>query len=310
MDPADPKTVHRVVLACVQCRSRHVKCDAAQPSCSRCQRDGKECTYHKSRRGGLDKAALARRRMRLLEEEQARSGDSTRQNTSPEASNIIGEMEFISIQHTHEPDMSSSHIVEPQLSAANSIAFHISNDRLLDMFYEGFWHGFPFPLPKHYLSQRQLQENHGLENLLPVMHWIGSIYAPWASSEPYYEIAHQMLESTALPRNPWSVQALMLAAIAEQHSDLRAQSRKSLDQAIALAVDLRMNTKEFAQIHGESQVILEESWRRTYYFLVLLDRHFAVVANTPIHALQDIPNLVDLPCDDEVYELGVSLNQW
>lgn len=40
-----------VALACTECRSRHLKCDAGTPSCSRCLADKRECNYIKSRRG-------------------------------------------------------------------------------------------------------------------------------------------------------------------------------------------------------------------------------------------------------------------
>jgi hypothetical protein len=39
-----------VAVACVPCRSRHLKCDGGV-RCSRCRTDGVECTYIKSRRG-------------------------------------------------------------------------------------------------------------------------------------------------------------------------------------------------------------------------------------------------------------------
>jgi len=39
-----------VAVACVQCRSRHLKCDGAA-RCSRCVAEGIACTYVKSRRG-------------------------------------------------------------------------------------------------------------------------------------------------------------------------------------------------------------------------------------------------------------------
>lgn len=39
-----------------QCRSRHVKCGAEVPACSRCQQDDKPCFYAKSRRGMRDGA--------------------------------------------------------------------------------------------------------------------------------------------------------------------------------------------------------------------------------------------------------------
>jgi hypothetical protein len=39
-----------VAVACVPCRSRHLKCDGGV-RCSRCKTDNVECTYIKSRRG-------------------------------------------------------------------------------------------------------------------------------------------------------------------------------------------------------------------------------------------------------------------
>lgn len=39
-----------VAVACVQCRSRHLKCDGAA-KCARCVAEGITCSYVKSRRG-------------------------------------------------------------------------------------------------------------------------------------------------------------------------------------------------------------------------------------------------------------------
>lgn len=39
-----------VAVACVPCRSRHLKCDGGV-RCSRCRNEGVDCTYIKSRRG-------------------------------------------------------------------------------------------------------------------------------------------------------------------------------------------------------------------------------------------------------------------
>ena len=39
-----------VAVACVPCRSRHLKCDGGV-RCSRCRAEGSDCTYIKSRRG-------------------------------------------------------------------------------------------------------------------------------------------------------------------------------------------------------------------------------------------------------------------
>src|ERR1700722_1145185 len=41
----------RVSLACIPCRARHLRCDAAPPICARCRLENKPCSYAKSRRG-------------------------------------------------------------------------------------------------------------------------------------------------------------------------------------------------------------------------------------------------------------------
>lgn len=308
---SEQKRIDRVVLACVQCRSRHVKCDATQPICNRCKRDGKECNYQKSKRGGLDKAALARRRLRLQQEaERAQQNqNSSDQNTALDfglrtatrPSQLINESLYGSLANT--PGIDAIHITETDF-LETSPTFQISVDRLLELYYENFWPSFPIVLPLHYLRQRQMTENHGMEELLLVLQYIGSIYAPWASSEPYFKTALDALTSPILVHTPFNVQALMLFAIAQYHSNLKEEGHRRLNLAVSIALELRMNQKGFAQAYGESSPVLEESWRRTYYLLHVADQHLAIVSNSPIHTLGHVANMVDLPCDDEYYEAG------
>lgn len=39
------------LLACTYCRSKHLRCDAKSPSCSRCRLDKRDCHYLQSKRG-------------------------------------------------------------------------------------------------------------------------------------------------------------------------------------------------------------------------------------------------------------------
>jgi hypothetical protein len=49
---SQPKPKHGPVqLACISCRTRHLKCDARVPVCGRCQTEAHECHYVRSRRG-------------------------------------------------------------------------------------------------------------------------------------------------------------------------------------------------------------------------------------------------------------------
>ena len=313
MDSAsDPKRIDRVNLACAQCRSRHVKCDATLPVCNRCHRDGKDCIYQKSKRGGLDKAALARRRLRLQQEaERAQQDQSPNdggcQLSKPSSTRPPLGNSCLFDDVSQLPTMNAVRIIEPPLPQTESLAFQVSNDRLLELYFENFWPSFPVVLPLHYLQAwQQLNNNHGMNELLPVLYWIGSIYVPHTPSQPYYEIALSGLDSPTLAHTPFNVQALMLFAIAQYHYDIRLEAEERLNDAITMALALRMNEKGFAQVYGEANPVLEESWRRTFYMLSVVYQHFAIINNRPIYTLLTVPNLVDLPCDDKYFECGVS----
>jgi hypothetical protein len=312
---SETKRIERVVLACIQCRSRHVKCDATQPACTRCEREGKECNYQKSRRGGLDKAALARRRLRLEQEaerfrqEQTQNQVQGDQHVTPNYGyvqcNESSSMNDLSIYEgsVNEPNIDAIQITEA-LPFSGCLAFQVNNDRLLELYFENFWPSYPIVLPLHYLQQRRMKDNHGMEELLSVLHYIGSIYAPWTSSEPYFQTVLQALNLATLAHNPFNVQALMLLAIARYHTNSKQEGQTRLNMAIAIALELRMNQRDFAQAYGEMDIVLEESWRRTYYMLNIADQHFAIISNLPIYTLANFPNMVDLPCDDESYLSG------
>jgi hypothetical protein len=307
--------VERVILACVQCRSRHVKCDATQPICNRCKRDGKECDYQKSRRGGLDKAALARRRLRLQQEAERNQQNEQRIQVSDDQNDFLNfelQQSVRSCQRkeqslprslTDSPDTNLFNFVETQ-SSDTSPVFQVSADRLLELYFDNFWPSFPFVLPLNHLLERRLNTNHGMHELLIILQYVGSVYAPWISSEPYLKTALEALSSPALAHTPFNVQALMVLAIAQYYHNLKQEGQAWLNLATSLALDLGMNQRDFAQTFGESQPVLEESWRRTYYMLSVADQHFAIVSNSPIYTLSNVPNEVELPCDDEYYESG------
>lgn len=185
-----------------------------------------------------------------------------------------------------------------------SPTFQINADRLLELFYENCWPAMPIVLPYHHLQQRRMNENNGLEGLLLVLKYIGSIYAPWTPSEPYLTAAIHALDSPSLTHTPFAVQALMLLGITQYHMNMKQEGQKRHDLAVSIAIALRMNEKEFAHGYGESNPVLEESWRRTYYMLYVTDQNFAIMSNSLVYTLATISNYVDLPCDDEYYEAG------
>lgn len=309
------RRIERVMLACVQCRSRHVKCDSNQPACNRCRRDGKECNYQKSRRGGLNKEALARRRLRLQQEaeqvkqrlKESASAEDASTHTTPMSSSHGDENLYSG--PSNMPSLRDLQIRDPGSASSGTLSFQVSDDRLTELFYEYFWPAFPFVLPRQFFQSRKTIESHGMEELTLVLEWIGSLYASYCPSEPYYQAALEAISSPLLSRTAFNVQAVMLFAIAQHHQDMRPESRKTLDYAILLALELDMHKRDFARSWGEGNPVLEESWRRTWYILTFTDQHFAIVMNTPIYQLADMPSDVDLPCEDDFYINGVSTSR-
>lgn len=111
------------------------------------------------------------------------------------------------------------------------------------------------------------------------MQYIGSLYAPEISSTDLRDLALQQLDSPNLPPNGFTVLALMLASIALHCEDDFGRGRSILDRAIYMALEIRMNSRTFANM--ERDPVLAESWRRTYWGLYLTEATIAGIMRAP-----------------------------
>ncbi|KAM0152865.1 hypothetical protein ACHAPG_007389 [Botrytis cinerea] len=293
----EPRGGVRVSLACVPCRSRHVKCGAEMPSCSRCQQDDKPCFYAKSRRGMRYKNASRKRNStkahvekRYIITDQGQYSTSAGSHAgNPSSESWTGAVSDAS----PSPSSSSSrlHSVNP-----------MNSKRLIDLYYNFFHKAHPYILPKPHFLNRLKSNPDSLNNLLPVMQYIGSLYAPDLSSAESRSIALSQLKLVNLPQNGFSVQTLLLLAIAVHAEDEREKARAILDRNICMALELGMNHRAFAEM--ERDLVLAESWRRTFWGLYVLDGVFSGIACASSFILSAIETQVDLPCEDYEYESG------
>ena len=129
----------------------------------------------------------------------------------------------------------------------------------------------PFVLPRYYFNAHLEVDPTSLQYLLPVMHYIGSLYAPRSSSVDLRVAAIAKLDRAALPSTTFHVQALLLLAIAMYSEDDLEQARTYLYRAICMALGLGMNTQDFAIIDVATDPCLAESWRRTWWSLYITD---------------------------------------
>lgn len=101
--------------------------------------------------------------------------------------------------------------------------------------------------------------------------------------------------------NGYLVQAkLLLAVTLHAHNERRA-AREMLDSAVQLALDLGMSRADFATSNSEGSQLLEESWKRTWWELYVLDGIFAALDQQTSFRLGGVDSDVALPCEEGDY---------
>lgn len=309
----------RVSLACVQCRTRHVRCDAVRPCCGRCASEAKDCQYTKSRRGGLDRAALAALAGRRagVATEPASAVDSLREQAEDPVSGGQSPDGCLWTLGGSQPGLSFE-MISPEVPSRDLSAGQphvdfpdVTDDPFLDLYYRHF-HGFhPCALPRAYLGTlvSDMASHAVLLPLISTLRYIGSMYG---LSDQSFQLRDRARRSVAelpadLCSSPFIAQCRLLMSIALYWSGERAESRLEIDGAIRIALDLGMFRREFAKQHGRGDPVLEECWRRTWWQLYTVDANYAAIFRLPTFPTFEVDATTDLPCEESDYESGVSI---
>ncbi|OCK84401.1 hypothetical protein K432DRAFT_414025 [Lepidopterella palustris CBS 459.81] len=186
-------------------------------------------------------------------------------------------------------------------------AFGYAEDtkRLVDLYYEFFHNSHPICLPRPFLTQQLLSGAQGLEAVVAVIHYIGSRYAPWTTSEAYKAKAEHALSTSVHEKTGFRAQALLLFGISLHFCDDFVGARENLDAAINLAFEIGMHLQEFARQYGQGSRVLEESWRRTFWMMLVADQQTSIVRGQIRYLLRDVNATVDLPCEESEYQSGM-----
>jgi hypothetical protein len=291
IDTREPE--FRVSLACIPCRTRHVRCDATSPQCSRCQLAGRCCSYAKSRRGGQTKAQISQRREALNQVKQNYSktphsnyhrptSNTVSASTTPGYSETSGSLG--SLQDGGDP----------------------SKQNLLGLYYKFFHDAHPWGLPQRKLLEYLQADGESLRHLNLVLEYIGSLYTAHVKSETLRERIELELAPANLRADGFSVQALLLFSVATHCNDDFEHARMLLDQAISMALGIGMQHRIYATRNGNGDPILEECWRRTWWGVYVIDSIYSGILHMPDFQLSNIVTDVDMPCEEQEYENGVS----
>ncbi|KAJ6172806.1 hypothetical protein N7470_001873 [Penicillium chermesinum] len=218
----------RASLACLPCRSRHVKCDGKRP-CGRCSEVGNQCSYARSRRGGLDRAAVAERRKRLASA------------VYPEPVDLL--------------NLQQAAIVRPEecLKQLVPADVHTESD-LLDI--------------DRGNRQQGLYPARRLAPLVAALRFMGNIYKARKWSIPLKDDVETSL-SPLSPSDPIQVQCRILYSVALFWYDYKDDAKWQMDRAAQLAIDMQMFRAGFAASGTDDQVQRESWRRTWWTLYIL-----------------------------------------
>ena len=315
------RTVHRVSLACLQCRSRHMKCDAVKPCCTRCSAEGVPCTYARSRRRG--------HRRTKLPEEVSGDGPGTEDSHASAQSHSVPSRASLSVSRPisttsayssaavahrndiHRANMGITSHHRGAMNAKLNSGFSAGgiNEDLINLYYSYFHAAHPCVLPRWSLNQHYAANPLAFTPVVFVMQFIGSLFDPSVSTEMCRDMATRALplsQDQSMPLTPHQIQALLLFSITLYWSDEIERSLDLLGLVIHRALEMQMHHSAFATQNSRSDPVLEESWRRTWWQIYITEGHIASSARTFPSRIGIIEMTTMLPCEEEAYESGVS----
>jgi hypothetical protein len=102
---------------------------------------------------------------------------------------------------------------------------------------------------------------------------------------------------------------MLILAIGLDGYTYQEKALQILLDAQDLAVEIGMNKREFAILNGNGSEFLEESWRRTWWELYIVDGMVAGVHQRSTFRMKEMPADVLLPCEEKEFQSGVSSYQ-
>jgi hypothetical protein len=180
-------------------------------------------------------------------------------------------------------------------------------ERCFDSFYHHFYAGHPFVLPKEFLLKLVKDGHDNLDHLLAAIRYVGSLYVDAGPARAMYlDEAIRIAYLPTTPQDGFLIQTLLLIIIALDGSCEQEKARNYLADCERIAIEIALNTRQFATANGRGNPVLEESWRRTWWDLYVCDGMIAGVHRITNFLLFDVPADVALPCEEHQYLSGVS----
>ncbi|RLL98693.1 hypothetical protein CFD26_107338 [Aspergillus turcosus] len=296
-------------LACMTCRRRHLKCDAQMP-CSRCQASNTECRYIQSRRGLRTKNGDPPQQ--LLDDNASLFSGIDPDTFSDWLSGTTLTSDLVDIgQALFQPQLDAPQTLDisglPENALAwpeleNTVTPEVAYDPMIQLYYQTFHRSHPLLIPRKALHSPLSGKIP--QYILSIMRFIGAHQHPDSSLKELFRQSAYSVLSDSTPRDGFKVQGMVLLAIVDHACGAEDSATRIMQAAVSLALELGMNKAAFAAEHSGGNPILEESWRRTYWELYVVDGYLAAMRDQSALQLFHTPADVRLPCDEELYNSG------
>ncbi|KAH1520393.1 hypothetical protein KXX06_008639 [Aspergillus fumigatus] len=268
-NPSQPKGSGPSLLACLLCRHKHLKCDGVTPVCGRCAATGAECQYTPSRRGY--KGPSKKRRANPSSPERTPSDQSS-------------SFDFQSVALLDTPQDWSvpdglSYIFPNGFASSGSNGSILNNDKALVSDSAPVSNGCP---------------------LTPDSVSIGLMCRHFSSMPSVMSSAMEQESSVE------KLQALLLLAVVLHSRNERAEAGQCLATAVDLAFELGLHRQDFAISMGRGDPIREESLRRTWWELFIVEGMLTALGVQRTFRTSLVPLEVGLPCEERIFQDGLA----
>lgn len=176
---------------------------------------------------------------------------------------------------------------------------------MIQLYYQNFHRSHPILIPRKALNTSLCRRIPAY--MLSIMRYIGAHYHSDPSfKEVFRESAHIAMSDTT-PRDGFKVQGMLLLAIMTHAYCKEDRAHETMQATIQLSLDLGMNRASFAEQNSFGSSIFEESWRRTYWELYVVEGLLAAMRDQSTFRLYSQKADVSLPCDEESYNRSESV---
>lgn len=177
-------------------------------------------------------------------------------------------------------------------------------ERCIEAFFYHFYPAHPFLLPRgRFMAFRKERP---LPHLEAAMRYVGSFYVAQAPTAAYGLEAERSVYHMDCHRDGFWIQAMLILVIGLDGYTYQEKALQILIDAQNVALDLGMNKREYATLNGRGSDVIEESWRRTWWEMYVVDGMIAGVHQRSSFRLNEVLSDVTLPCEEKDYLNGVS----